>query len=191
MDRRGFTSVEMLIASIIMLIAVLACTSSFSSMFRGFSFIRDAASLELEAKVLGRQISGDLRRTARYAITIEKNSPVNGSDGAVFYLPGMMDSDDDGIDDTPTVSAGTLQWDVETVSISMDSEEENTLVRTQGDESVVLSDKVRQINFFSINDDPNLYIDEIQVVIQMEEESPLGRKYEIISTTTINMRNGG
>lgn len=186
MKKTGFTLVEVLVASIIlvMLIGILAATvMGTRSIFEASDI---SVILQADARAAINKMDLDLRRTNKDQISIVQNDPISGCDAIVYHLPS--DSDQDGIPDLD--SGGNLIWDTNAITIRLDSGGTQRLQKeVQGGNIEILGSNVKKINFIDRNIDASLYFDEIKIILELEKTTSKGRTFSFDSTTIINMRN--
>ena len=185
MNRKGFTLFETLLVSGILVI-LLAALMLASTEMRGLFYASDVlATFQHEARLAINSMATDIRRTSLSQITITQDYPVAGTDRLQFYLPA--DSDKDGV---PDMSAGSLVWDPNVVTIEAEVVgTEMRLIRTQGADTEVLADNLKSITFIDNSINSSLFIDEVNIILELEKTAGTGKTFSISLTSIVNLRN--
>jgi hypothetical protein len=189
MNKKGVTLTELLWVSAILVIVMAALVVSLVGLQSIFQAIKETAMIETEARVAGRMIAWELKETSRGRITITQNTPLAGTDEIEYYLPVMVDTDTDGKPDTPSVVGGSIQWDATPVTIALEPGNTGRLLRTEGAYQIVLANNVRRIKFSSNDLDPDLFPDELEIILELEKTGFAGRAYNTAATFFVDMRN--
>ncbi|RKY42973.1 MAG: hypothetical protein DRP85_01205 [Candidatus Makaraimicrobium thalassicum] len=190
MNNKGFTLTELLFVCIILIVMIVALVGALVGMNSVFHAITDTAAIENEARVAGYLIGRDLRRTSPWPITVvTQDSPFSGTDVITYKLPVMLDTDSDGVPDTPDLTGGSIQWNATPVSIGLDPADTSRLIRTEGAQTTLLAENVKSIRFLSHSEDAALYFDELKIILELEKTNAMGRKYNTVSTSIVDMRN--
>ncbi|MGB2661921.1 MAG: prepilin-type N-terminal cleavage/methylation domain-containing protein [Candidatus Omnitrophota bacterium] len=185
MNRKGFTLLEILLVSGILVI-LLAALMVASTEMRGIFYVSDVlATFQHEARLAVNSMTIDIKRTSLSQVTITQNYPAAGTDRLQFYLPA--DSDEDG---EPDMSSGSLVWDPNVVTIEGEVVgTEMRLIRTQDADTEVLADNLKSITFIDNNIDSSLYMDEMNFILELEKTSGTGKTLRVVFTSVVNMRN--
>ena len=185
MRRRGFTLLEVLIATIIcaLLFGILSAAILESrSIFQTSDIL---ATLQAGTRLAILRMTSDLRRTSISQINIIQNSPIVNTDTITYSLP--LDVDLDGIPDDLTRSTPNF-WDSNIVTISFDPTT-NSLLKSAGGNIVVLASNVKRINFLDYTLDTSLSMDELKIILDLEKATYKGRIYNKNSTSIVSTRN--
>jgi competence protein ComGC len=179
----AFTVVEMIVAATIMVTLTLAIVAGFTQNYSILQTNKVVNMLQNNARLATIKMTKDLRRTTLAQITIQKNTPLAGSDKLTYHLPSVD------ANSAPIVVNGILQWDANTVVIAIDATNPGNLVRTDANGTTVLTNNVNYITFRDINDIPQLYLSELKIGLGLQAASVGNRILNYNSTTVINMRN--
>ncbi|MGB2630114.1 MAG: hypothetical protein WBD24_04090 [Candidatus Omnitrophota bacterium] len=189
MNNKGVTFTELLWVSAILVIVMAALVVSLVGLQSIFQAIKETAMIETGVRVAGRMIAWELKETSRGRITITQNTPLAGTDEIEYYLPVMVDTNTDGKPDTPSVVGGSIQWDATPVTIALEPGDMGRLLRTEGAAQIVLANNVRRIKFLSNDLDPDLFPDELKIILELEKTGFTGRTYNTVATFFVDMRN--
>ena len=181
---RAFSLMEVLIAAVIMLafmtILAIAIVQT-RSVFEATDII---IGLQENARLAITKMSNDLRRTSLVQVSITQNIPSSGTDRIVYFLPQDADGDD-----VPDYNINGTQWDINSIAISLDPLGTGKLFKSAGGTVSILAHNVKSVRFRDHSTDSSLYLDELQIVLEMEQTSYEGRVYNFTSTSVVNMRN--
>ena len=180
----GFTLIEALVVSVILLILIGLLTASGMGVYSIFETSDISVMLQADARSAMNRVILDLVKTSTGQISITQNAPFAGSDTITYYLPA--DSDEDGIPDLD--NQGNIIWG-DAVMFRLDPAGTNMLLRETGGNMETLASNVKKINFVDHNINSSLYLDELNIFLELEKTTPKGRTYNTPVTSIVNMRN--
>ena len=184
MRRRGFTLMELLVVAIILTVFIAVLSVAVLQARSVFETTDILVKLQENVRLAVRKMSADLRRTAPGQISITQNIPVAGTDRIVYFLP--MDAGGDG---NPDYTINGTTWSASATTISLDAGGTGRLLKTVGGDTLILAQNVKSVRFIDSSINSSLYLDEVQIVMELEDTSFEGRVHNIVSTSVINMRN--
>lgn len=175
MNSKGFTLLETLAATAIMLILTGILTIAFMQSGVIFQATDISATLQANSRQAINKMALDLNRTntitSQGQLVITQNVPSQGTD-QVSYRVGS--------------SSGTaINWGP-VVTINLEAGGTGRLIKSDG---TVLANHVNGVSFFDHGRDASLYLNELRVVLNLSATSREGRVYNLVSTAIINMRN--
>ena len=179
-DKKSFTVVELIVAAAIMVIFGALLVTGLTQNYSVFQTNNIVNAFQNDARLSILKINKDLRRSAPTQIAITKNHPVAGTDRLIYHLPGLDANAD------PIVSGGTLQWNTDDIALYVSS---GNLVRADTSGTEVLAKNVKAITFIDINQDPDLYMDELKFSLEFEAAGYGSRQHRHKTTSVVNMRN--
>ena len=184
MQKRSLTLMEVLVVTIIMAVFVAILGVALVQTRSVFETTDILVRLQENARLAISKPSNDLMRTSISQVTITQDVPSAGTDRIVYFLP--QDADSNGVPDYTTNGA---TWEVGSVSVSLDPSGTGYLLKSEGGNTTVVAQNVKSVRFKDYLIDSGLYMDELQIVLEMEKTSYDGRVYNSTSTSVINMRN--
>jgi len=181
---KAFTLMEVLVVTIIMGVFITILSTALVQTRSVFETTDILVKLQENTRLAIVKLSNDLIRTSSTQISITQNSPSLGTDRIVYFLP--QDADSNGI---PDYTINGTQWDISSITVSLDSSGTGRLLKNQGADTTILAQNVKSVRFIDHNIDSSLYLDELHMVLEMENTSYEGRVYNLTSTSVVNMRN--
>jgi len=171
---RGFTLIEAITVSVVGVIVMIAMISGFIMIQYILQVTNISTLLQSDARAAVRHMTADLRQSTMGYVNIAQNTPAVGTDRIQYSLP-LDDVNPDWVD-APVV---TIQLDPAT----------NRLLRTEGANTKILANNVNAVNFVDHGINAALYLNELQVSLELERSDVRGKVRSINSTSVIYVRN--
>jgi len=188
MDRRGFTLIEILVASIILTIISAVVFGVYIAGTDLWDVTRLQADLQAQARQVLDSMTSELRSATRTSTQIPSPNlsipAVPNNNSITFYLPG--DNDGDGL---ITDANGDIEWDTgNPISYQFDTGQE-IIKRLESGQETILAQFVSSVQFQDITIDPMLFLDEVKIDLTLNKSTPKQRDISITASAVINFRN--
>lgn len=184
MKESGFSLIEALVVSVILLILIGLLTASGMGVFSIFETSDISVMLQADARSAMNRMILDLVKTSSGQVSITQDAPFLGSDTITYYLP--TDANGDGIPDLD--NQGNIIWG-DAIMFRLDPAVTDMLRRETGASVETLASNVKKINFIDHNINSSLYLDELNIFLELEKTTSKGRTYNTAVTSIVNMRN--
>ncbi len=185
MSSRAFTLVELLVVTLLGVVMIVVMVSTYMAAYVNCSFFNVTTELQTQSRAITRALADDLRRTNLSYVTIVKDDPVAGSDSITYRLlpdantDGEPDCTFDGLPDWANGIDWTVRFDQNT----------GVLTRTDGSATTVIGKNLVSVRFDSFSTDVSLYMDELNVRLNLGKKTLFGKQHLFSSESVINMRN--
>ena len=181
----GFTITEFIFSSLLTVMMLIVVIAILFTAKVNFQFADIKSTLQSGARLAIRKTVNDLRLSDPSRVTVTRNSPVSGSDKVDYSI--LPDADNDGIPDMNGSEEPDLANAINR-SISLESASKR-LIQIEGVKTTVLADNVKSVNFVNHQIAPALYLEEIQIILQLEKKDASGRAHNVAVTAVLNVRN--
>ncbi len=188
MDRRGFTLIEILVATIVFTIISAVVFGVYIAGTDLWDVTRLQADLQAQARQVLNSMISELRNATRTSTQIPSPNlsipAVPNNDSITFYLPG--DNDGDGI---ITDANGDIEWDTGNPIIYQFDIGQKVIKRLENGQETILAQFISSVQFQDISIDPTLFLDEIKINLTLIKSTPKQRDISITASAVINFRN--
>jgi prepilin-type N-terminal cleavage/methylation domain-containing protein len=185
----GFTLVEVMIASVISLMAISMIFGIFASGKDVFEVKR--AQADLQAR--GRQAMNFMARELKSATRTSNRTPSPNLDipstpnnkQVDFYLP----QDKDGNGDITNATSGLIEWDTNSKVQYQYVPGQEWLRRLVNGDQTTIAWNVTDIRFIDADIDNSLYNNELKIILTMKQATAKGRTINMTFTSMAKLRN--
>ena len=184
----GFTLIEILVASVIFILALGIIYNTYFSGLDIWEVGRYQAELQAQARIALNYMVSELRNATR--TSTQNPSPnlsipsVPNNKNMAFYLP--HDLDDDGF---ITDANGDIEWETSNRIEYQYIPGQKELRRLEKGVQRILARDVTDIQFIDINIDPTLSINELRIVLALSKTTPRQRNISITLSSIVALRN--
>lgn len=188
LNNRGFTLMEILVASAILVLVLGVLYGIYFSGLDIWDTVKLRTDLQAQARVALNLMVAELRNATR--TSTQNPSPnliipsVPNNKDIQFHLP--QDKDGDG---KITDANGIIEWDTNSTIQYQYIPGLKRLRRLENGVQTVLSQDVSDIQFIDINIDPTLNISEIKIILALSKLTPKQRNVSVTLSSIISLRN--
>jgi prepilin-type N-terminal cleavage/methylation domain-containing protein len=184
----GFTLVEVVIASFVLVIAMGMMYNTYLSGSKVWENARESADLQAEARWAMNYMVAELRNATR---TSTNNPSPNlsipshpNNKSIIFYLP--QDKDNDGL---ITDSSGAIEWGTNNAIHYQHVPGQNLLRRLEKGVQTSLSQDVSDVQFIDASIDSSLSIYELRIILALNKTTKRQRNLSITLSAIVRLRN--
>jgi len=185
---RGFTLVEVLVASFIGAMVIGILFAIFSAGNDLYEVKRTQADLQGQARNALDEMSSELKQATRASNQTPSpnlsfpTAPDNRN--IDFCLPFDLDANG-----YLTNANGTIEWDTTNHVRYLYNATGRQIVRTHNGVDKILANNVLDVRYIDISYDNTLAINELKVVLSLSKTTPRGRTMSTAATATVKLRN--
>ncbi|HNX81876.1 MAG TPA: prepilin-type N-terminal cleavage/methylation domain-containing protein [Candidatus Omnitrophota bacterium] len=186
--KRGFTLVEVLIASAISIIVLASIYSSYRAGLDLWENAENTVDLESQARRAMTSMVSELRNATR---TSTQNPSPNASitSGPNLKQMDFVLPEDKNGDGYITDASGAVEWATSNhIQYKFIPGQKYLRRQEQGDLQVLAYD-VSNVQFFDITSDPTLSLNEIRIVLTLTKTTPRKRTMTFTLTSVVKLRN--
>jgi prepilin-type N-terminal cleavage/methylation domain-containing protein len=184
----GFTLVEILIASAILVIAMGMMYNTYLSGSKVWENARESADLQAQARWAMNYMVAELRNATRTSTSNPSpnlsipSHPNNKS--IIFYLP--QDNDGDGL---ITDSSGAIEWGTNNAIHYQHVPGQSLLRRLEKGVQTSLSQDVSDVQFIDASIDSSLSIYELRIILALNKTTQRQRNLSVTLSAIVRLRN--
>ncbi len=186
--KRGFTLIEVLVASSIFVVVLGMIYSSYRAGLDLWENAESTTDLESQARQAMTFMVSELRNATRTS-TQNPSPNANITSGPNLKQIDFVLPEDANGDGYITDSNGAIEWDTNTHIQYKFIPGQHYLRRQEPGQQRVLAYNVSDVQFFDITSDATLALNEIKIVLTLSKTTPRGHTLTFTLTSVVKLRN--